>query len=129
MPALYNQNQNQTRKRFKRKPFIRTKTPHANFLGNPIYQATKIFCQALQDTTSTEFNRKQISGLVFQLIFHCFSPCNCCLSFVLQLDAIQYNTIQLYCLCVEKCIFWLVIYIKHSIHFTIKHQHFNRTRS
>ena len=25
---------------------------------------------------------------------------------------IQYNTIQLYCLCVEKFAFWLVIYIK-----------------
>ena len=32
-----------------------------------------------------------------------------------------YNTIQLYCLCVEKFAFWLVIYIKHSIHLTIKH--------
>ena len=27
-------------------------------------------------------------------------------------DTIQYNTIQLYCLCVEKFAFWLVIYIK-----------------
>ena len=32
------------------------------------------------------------------------------------------NTLQLYCLCVEKFAFWLVIYIKHSIHLTIKHQ-------
>ena len=41
----------------------------------------------------------------------------------------EYNTIQLYCLCVEKFAFWLVIYIKLSIHFTIKHQQFNKTRS
>ena len=34
---------------------------------------------------------------------------------------VKYNTIQLYCLCVEKFAFWLVIYIKHSIHLTIKH--------
>ena len=30
-------------------------------------------------------------------------------------------TIQLYCLRVEKFVFWFVICIKHSIHFTIKH--------
>ncbi len=40
---------------------------------------------------------------------------------------VQYNTIQLYCLCVEKCPFWLVIYIKHSIHF-IRHQQFKGVR-
>ena len=34
---------------------------------------------------------------------------------------VKYNTIQLYCLCIEKFAFWLVIYIKHSIHLTIKH--------
>ena len=39
----------------------------------------------------------------------------------------EYNTIQLYCLCVEKCPFWLVIYIKHSIHF-IRHQQFKGVR-
>ena len=38
-----------------------------------------------------------------------------------------YNTIQPYCLCVGKIAFWLVIYIEHSIHFTIKHQQFNKT--
>ena len=32
----------------------------------------------------------------------------------------QYNTIQLYCLCVEKFAYWLDIYIKRSIHLTIK---------
>ena len=42
---------------------------------------------------------------------------------------LECNTIQLYCLCVEKCAFWLVIYIKHSIHLTIKHQQLNETRS
>ena len=31
----------------------------------------------------------------------------------------QYDTIQFYCLCVEKFAIWQ-IYIKHSIHFTIK---------
>ena len=30
----------------------------------------------------------------------------------LQYNTIQYNTIRLYCLCVEKFAFWLVIYIK-----------------
>ncbi len=35
---------------------------------------------------------------------------------------VKYNAIQLYCLCVEKFAFWLVIYIKHSIHLTIKQQ-------
>ena len=44
---------------------------------------------------------------------------------------VKYNTIQLYCLCVEKFAFWLVIYIKHSIHLTIKHsdsmKHGNKT--
>ena len=42
---------------------------------------------------------------------------------------IQYNTIQLYCLCVENFAFWLVIYIKHSIQLTIKHQQLSETRS
>ena len=42
-------------------------------------------------------------------------------------NTIQYK-IQLYCLCVEKFAFWLIIYIKHSVHFTIKHQQFNRTQ-
>ena len=42
---------------------------------------------------------------------------------------VQYNTIQLYCLCLEKFAFWLIIYIKHSIHFKIKHQQFNETRN
>ena len=46
---------------------------------------------------------------------------------------VKYNTIQLYCLCVEKFAFWLVIYIKHSIHLTIKHsdsmKHGNKNRS
>ena len=37
--------------------------------------------------------------------------------------------IQLYCLRVEKFAFWLIIYIKHSMHFTIKHQQFNKTWS
>ena len=42
----------------------------------------------------------------------------------------QYNTIQLYCLCVEKFAFWLVvIYIKHSIYLTTKRQQLNETRS
>ena len=31
-------------------------------------------------------------------------------------------TIQLYCLCVEKFAFWLVVSVKHSIYFTIKHK-------
>ena len=31
------------------------------------------------------------------------------------------NTIQLYCLCVEKFAFWLIVYIKHLIHFIVKH--------
>ena len=44
-------------------------------------------------------------------------------------NTIQYNTIQLYCLCVEKFAFWLVIYTKHSTHLTIKHQQLNETRS
>ena len=34
---------------------------------------------------------------------------------------LQHNTIQLYCLCVEKFAFWFIIYIKHSVHFTLKH--------
>ena len=37
-------------------------------------------------------------------------------------------TTQLYCLCVKKFAFWLVIYIKHLIYFTIKQQ-FNKTLS
>ena len=41
---------------------------------------------------------------------------------------VKYNTIQLYCLCVEKFAFWLVIYIKQSIYLTIKHQRLNETR-
>lgn len=31
------------------------------------------------------------------------------------------NTVQLYDVCVGKFAFWLVIYRKHSVHFTIKH--------
>ena len=46
-----------------------------------------------------------------------------------KLQPSVYITVQLYCLCVEKFAFWLVIYIKHSIHFTMKHQIFNKTRS
>ena len=42
-----------------------------------------------------------------------------------MLEAMKYNTIQLYCLCVEKFAFWLVIYIKHSIYLSIKHQQLN----
>ena len=34
-------------------------------------------------------------------------------------------TIQISCFCVEKFAFWLVIYIKHSIMFTVKQQ-FNK---
>ena len=45
------------------------------------------------------------------------------------MNTIQYNTIQLYCLCVEKFAFWLVIYIKHSVHLTRGHQQLNETRS
>ena len=45
---------------------------------------------------------------------------------------VKYNTIQL-CLCVEKFAFWLVIYIKHSVHLTIKHsdsmKHGNKNHS
>ena len=29
---------------------------------------------------------------------------------------VKYNTIQLYCLCVEKFAFWLIVYIKHYHH-------------
>ena len=42
---------------------------------------------------------------------------------------VQYIAIQLYYLFVEKFAFWLIIYIKHSIHLTIKHQQLNETRS
>ena len=49
---------------------------------------------------------------------------------------VQYIAIQLYYLFVEKFAFWLIIYIKHSIHLTIKHsihltikQRLNETRS
>ena len=42
---------------------------------------------------------------------------------------VEYNTIQLYCPCVEKFAFWLVMYIKHSVHLTIKHQKFSKTLS
>ena len=38
--------------------------------------------QAL-DRKTTQLNRKQISGLAFHLIFHRFSPFNCCLSVIL----------------------------------------------
>ena len=41
----------------------------------------------------------------------------------------QPNTVQLNCLCVDTLAFWLVICMKHSMHFTIKHEHFNKTRS
>ena len=42
----------------------------------------------------------------------------------------EYSTIQLYCLCVEKFAFWLVIYNnKKSIQLTIKNQQLNKTRS
>ena len=41
--------------------------------------------------------------------------------FVNDVIIIQCNTIQLYCLCVETFVFWFVICIKHSTHFTIKH--------
>ena len=37
------------------------------------------------------------------------------------------NTVQLYCLCVEKFAFWLVIYIKTFN--TVKHQQLNETQS
>ena len=33
----------------------------------------------------------------------------------------QYNTVQVYCVCVEKFAFWLITDIKWSIHFTIKY--------
>ena len=39
------------------------------------------------------------------------------------------GTLQLYCLCVEKFASWFVIYIKHSIHFTINHQQLNKAYS
>ena len=39
------------------------------------------------------------------------------------------NAIQLCCLCVEISALYLVVYIKHSIHFTIKHQQFHNTLS
>ena len=42
-------------------------------------------------------------------------------------EGIQYNMVQLYCLWVEKFAFWLVIYIKHSIRFTIKHEQFSQS--
>ena len=38
-----------------------------------------------------------------------------------QNNSRTYNTLQLYCLCVNKFACWLVIHIKHSLHFTIKH--------
>ena len=38
-----------------------------------------------------------------------------------------YNTVQLYCLCVEKSAFWLVINIKYSVHFIIRYQQFSKT--
>ena len=47
------------------------------------------FPQAL-DRKTTQLNQKQISGLAFYLIFHRFSPFNCCLSVVLQLDKGDY---------------------------------------
>ena len=40
------------------------------------------FFQAL-DRKTTQLNQKQISGLALHLIFHRFSPFNCCLSVVL----------------------------------------------
>ena len=61
-----------------------------------------------------------------------------------SVNVIIKHTIQLYCLCVEKFAFWLVIYIKtfskmnnktsiiyikNSIKLTIKHQQLNETRS
>ena len=42
---------------------------------------------------------------------------------------IQYNTIQLYCLYVEKFAFWLVIYIKTFNTVNNKHQQLNKTWS
>ena len=45
-----------------------------------------------------------------------------------QTITIQDNAIQLYCLWVEKFAFLLVIYIKHSIHLTIKRQQLNEAR-
>ena len=41
------------------------------------------------------------------------------------------HTLQFYCLCVEKFALWLEICIKvkHSLHFTLKHQQFNNTHT
>ena len=33
----------------------------------------------------------------------------------------EYNTIKICCLCVEKFIFYFIIDVKYSVHFTIKH--------
>jgi len=46
-----------------------------------------------------------------------------------QRSQVQKDTIQLHCLYVEKFAFWLVIYIKHSIHFTIKHKQADENRN
>ena len=45
-------------------------------------------------------------------------------SFFKIYNTVYYNSVQLYCLFVEKFAFWFIIYIKHSMHCTIKHQQF-----
>ena len=41
-------------------------------------------------STFFKFSQEQKSGLALHLIFDCFSPFNCCLSVVLQLDKGDY---------------------------------------
>ena len=43
------------------------------------------------DRKTTQLNQQQISNLAFHLIFHRFSPFNCCLSVVLYLDKGDYS--------------------------------------
>ena len=45
-------------------------------------------------------------------------------SFLKIYSTVYYNSVQLYYLFVEKFAFWFIIYIKHSMHCTIKHQQF-----
>ena len=75
-------NKIQTHKRFKIMLFIRTRQNQKKFMVIPIVKLQK-------DTWTTAkwkitlLNQKQISGLAFYLIFHCFWLFSYCLSVVL----------------------------------------------
>ena len=55
-----------------------------------------------KDTKTTQLNHKQISGLALHLIFHHFSPFNCCLNVDLVLDKWDHPENSQFVFCCNK---------------------------